>query len=267
LGVYVAVLYIVIVWFFRPDSATGCRDASWLVFSGSWFCLSLCILGLGIRAFQGFSSSQGAPRRQSDLRYVTKTSLDEEMGRRFSDDDVEGRIASHGDMIFLSGLQDKEPHGSRIERIGSYDVSPRLPSIHVTCTTLNDQSYLDDRKKGLLVLIIVETFCAFVTMVWDFVVIWSLTDPKESCEFFLRHIPSLEISAYVVTRTMTVLVPHWAVLYVFYWVERRNYEPLRRQWDVNMPPIPVQQEEQSTSDANNNIFAYISAKTGETFQI
>eukprot|EP01068_Selenidium_serpulae_P014370 Selendium_serpulae@DN6093_c1_g1_i1.p2 len=103
-----------------------------------------------------------------------------------------------------------------------------------------DQSFFGTKRKQLLVLIIIEAISAFITLVWDVILIRAIKpSPTASCEFFLSHIPYLELMAYIVTRVVGTLLPHWAIIFVFYWADRVVYEPLRHQWDIQLGNLEI----------------------------
>ncbi|KAF4674173.1 hypothetical protein FOL47_009579 [Perkinsus chesapeaki] len=97
-----------------------------------------------------------------------------------------------------------------------------------------------------------EALAAFITVVWDIVLIIAARKDEgdevvKSCEHFLAHAPWAETAAFILTRGFSLLVPQLAVLYVFYWVNRRLHASFRYNWDIDLsmgdtvclPPAPT----------------------------
>lgn len=260
LSIYVPANYIFILFVFRP-SQTGCRDASWLLLSVGWLVIALGVLALGLRVFRVFERHHGnvpglpvvtsrwggarSPDAQTaSLEYPPRTTYtletyNIEPSPQGSDTEAKqgtdpvnyGRTASSeslpspvSELTPASGIS-----GRALARVAVY-----RPPIE------EEESYLQQKRKQLLVIIVIESISALVTVVWDIVMLVAIEDRHESCEYFLQHIPALEVVLYVITRAIGLLLPHWAVLYVFYWADRHLYEPLRQHWDVSLGGVEME---------------------------
>jgi len=127
------------------------------------------------------------------------------------------------------------PRPARSESDGSMDWGGHRGRRRSVGPRTSEERFLGQKRNQLLILVTIEALSALITVVWDVVLLTQMRYEKEShCEHFLNHIPPLEVFVYIVTRLFGLLVPHWAVLYVFYWVDRQLHEPFSRAWDVNL---------------------------------
>lgn len=97
-------------------------------------------------------------------------------------------------------------------------------------------SYSDTRFKQFMLLVIVESMTAVGTLVWDTIVYCSIHQNMNGKGLQL-DMPILEEILYITSNIILMLIPNWAVFYVFYWVQRRNYGHVSSTWDINLNSI------------------------------
>ncbi|KAF4660349.1 hypothetical protein FOZ61_004081 [Perkinsus olseni] len=142
------------------------------------------------------------------------------------------------------------PHGLSID--SDISASPVVPDAGVV-----EAEGMERTRRNLVVLVGLEALAAFITVVWDIVLILAARkedaetaageEVVKSCEHFLAHAPWAETAVFILTRGFSLLVPQLAVLYVFYWVNRRLHASFRYNWDIDLamgdtvclPPAPT----------------------------
>ncbi|KAK1444370.1 hypothetical protein BgAZ_102760 [Babesia gibsoni] len=95
------------------------------------------------------------------------------------------------------------------------------------------ESYSDTRYKQFMLLVIVEAVTAVGTLMWDIILYCSIHQSRNSDQEQLE-IPLLIEILHVTSNIILLLIPNWTVFYVFYWVQRRNYNHISANWDINM---------------------------------
>eukprot|EP01069_Polyplicarium_translucidae_P004640 Polyplicarium_translucidae@DN2625_c0_g1_i1.p1 len=192
---YFVALYLSILFVWRPSQAL-CTEPSWLLLSISWFLASIAVCATGLYLIRS------GYRPNSDERATE-----------------------------LSEAAVCPPERVR-EALQGTVVAVRIPS---PAATADGVSMRHDKERRLLCLIFIEVVSAALTLTWDIVLMVAVSrHPARACEAVLAHLPPVDIFLYIVTRVVSMLVPHWVVFYVFFWVERSVYRPLNERWDVNL---------------------------------
>ncbi|KAF4674174.1 hypothetical protein FOL47_009580 [Perkinsus chesapeaki] len=220
LGVAIAVvlIYLFAAFVMKP-SKDVCRDSSWLIMSVLWLIVALSLVIVSFKMY-----------RESKLRSLSRR---------------ESQSVLVGDVIGRRSMRAARPHGMSVD--SDISPSPVLPGAGIV-----EAEGMERTRKNLLVLVGLEALAAFITVVWDIVLIIAARKDEgdevvKSCEHFLAHAPWAETAAFILTRGFSLLVPQLAVLYVFYWVNRRLHASFRYNWDIDLsmgdtvclPPAPT----------------------------
>eukprot|EP00923_Selenidium_pygospionis_P003881 GHVN01006197.1.p1 GENE.GHVN01006197.1~~GHVN01006197.1.p1 ORF type:complete len:400 (-),score=33.11 GHVN01006197.1:198-1397(-) len=249
---FVVVSYIVVLSLYKP-SKSACRDASWLLLSVSGLVMALAVAGLGLRSYfvlMRSTDQQTADHVMIPVRQIAESSNsakdltnDATPAQNDSSADTQSDVSIHRSPTTSGTGISPTGHPKDIGRVSGYE--PNGLSSHPSSPLQlrgdrQGESFFGVKRRQLLVLVFIEALSASITLMWDIILLKSVK-PSEtsSCEYFLSHIPVLELVAYITTRVVGTLLPHWAIIYVFYWADRVVYEPLRQQWDIQLGNVEV----------------------------
>ncbi|UKK01069.2 hypothetical protein MACK_001882 [Theileria orientalis] len=97
-------------------------------------------------------------------------------------------------------------------------------------------TFTNSKFSQFFLLSAMEFGTSLVTWLWD-VIIYFTVKKNEAMNFYELNMPMFKEFLHIITNSLLILIPNWTIFFVFYWLQRRNFSKLSKNWDVRMSSV------------------------------
>eukprot|EP00375_Theileria_parva_P000145 XP_762814.1 hypothetical protein [Theileria parva strain Muguga] len=97
-------------------------------------------------------------------------------------------------------------------------------------------TFTNSKFSQFFLLSAMEFSTSMITFIWDLIIFLNVKK-NEKMNFYELDMPIFKEFLHIITNSLLILIPNWTIFFVFYWLQRRNYSKLSKDWDVNMSSV------------------------------